>query len=306
MTIKTITPSEIATLKYMFQTFPESTRKTLIENQCAKYSITTDFVREFRDYISAKDFTSSPNLSSSMILAHENLFDFNVWKDIKNKSLEPLMSDDFVMKYIQDDSEIEKIILKTDISNMSTGLFEKYFGKLSEIVKSYIINTSNITSEELVRKYPGLLDEFIFKNRNLKVEWTNSLIEHILKNKKLRVRFMISILSQTKDLAFMRRMLETDFDYENTGDTFDVELKSYLINIPQDYYPLVFARVVDHSPNAVTYDVLRTMLDMNDSLSEEFLVQNVEHFIRNGLTARLAEYARLNEYKGLMVALKLS
>jgi hypothetical protein len=303
--VKTITQSEINTLKYMFGTFPESTRKTLIENQCAKYKITTDFVREFKEYITKQSFSTSPELTSEMIFAHNDLFDYNVWKNNKNKTLQPLLDDTFVEKYVGTDS-IEDIILLTEHSALTVEMFNKYFEKLGNNVKSLAVNSSQLTTEELVRTYPDLVNEKIFSNKHVKFEWTNSLIEHILNNKQLNTKFLISILSKTKDFGFMEEMLNRDFNYVQSGGTFDEELKTFLFNLPADYYGLIFDVVAKNSPNALTYSVLERVLDFNDFLSEQFLIENVEHFNRAGLFGKLAEYARRNEYKALMVMLRLS
>jgi hypothetical protein len=302
---KTITESEISTLKYMFQTFPESTRKTLIENQCSKYKITAAFVREFKEYITKDSFSKSPELSYDVISAFPDLYDYKVWMENTEKSLEPLMHDGFVDAYVPS-KDVNPVMLGTNAKNINLEVFEKHFKILNDDVKTYVVNNSKITSEELVRKHPDLVDITIFSNRNVPIKWTNPLIEYVLQNKRLTVGFLIAILSQTNDFGFMKRMLETDFDYVKSGETFDNELKNFLMNVPYGYYPLVFDRVLANSPNALTYDVLKRILDVNDSLTEEFLIENLDVFKRSGLVGRLAEYARANEYKGLMVALKLS
>jgi len=289
----------------MFGTFPESTRKTLIENQCAKYKITSDFVREFKEYITKQSFSTSPELTSEMILAYDDLYDYNSWKNNKNKTLQPLLDDAFVQKYVGTDS-IEDIILSTETTALTTEIFTKYFEKLGANVKSLIINSSQLTNEELIRKYPDLVNEKIFSNKHVKFEWTNSLIEYILQNKQLTSRFLINILSKTKDFGFMEEMLNKDFNYTQSGGTFDEELKNFLFNLPADYYGLIFDVLSKHSPNALTYAVLERVLEYNDFLSEQFLIENVEHFNRAGLFGKIAEYARRNEYKALMVMLRLS
>jgi len=302
---KTITQSEIDTLKYMFGTFPESTRKTLIENQCAKYKLTPDFIREFKEYISKKDFTTSLELSYDMIKMFEDMFDVETWIGHVDKSLEPLMHDDFIEKHLKE-RDLNHIIAYSNAKSITKEVFEKHFENLSNDVKAFIINASHITDEGLIRKYPGMVDEDAFKNKSMKVEWTNSLIEYVLTNKKLTVKVLISALRKTKDFGFMKRMLETKFDYAQSAETYDDLLKEFIFTIPEIYYPRLFELLDEFSSNAITYDVLMALLITNQFLEEKFLIDNLTHFKRNGLTGKFAEYARANDYKSVMVALKLS
>jgi hypothetical protein len=302
--IKEITQSEIETLKYMFSTFPESTRKTLIENQCQKYVLTDDFIREFKDYIQSVNFSKSPELLYSMIQKHKDIFDINAWLSYPDRSLEPMLHDEFVTEYLAKDN-IDMVLMTTRAAQITKEVFQKYFLTLGSDARSYLLNSSKITSEEFLKQYIEDIDENIFKNKYIKIDWSNTLIEHILSNKTLTVKFLVNILMQTKDIGFIKRMLESNFNYKQTGETFDNDLKNFLFNIHQDYFPLVFKRLEEHSPNAITYSVLERMLEINNFIEEEFLIQNVEHFIRNGLTPKLAQYARKNEYESLLLVLKL-
>lgn len=79
-----------------------------------------------------------------------------------------------------------------------------------------------------------------------------------------------------------------------------------MFNIPSDYYFAIFRVVGKYSPNAISYEVLDRILDINESLPEEFLLENANYFVRNGLTGKLAGYARRNEYNGVLVLLSLA
>jgi hypothetical protein len=302
--VKEITQSEIETLKYMFSTFPESTRKTLIENQCQKYRINDNFIREFKDYIDTKSFSYSPELSYETIKRHTGLFDISYWLSNPDKSLEPMLHDDFVGEYLGG-TDIDSVLLGVKPSQITNDIFQKYFKQLGNDARSFFLNSSRITSEAFLREFPEDVNEEIFKNKYAKIEWSNDLIEYVLSNKTLTVKFLVSILQQTKDIGFVRRMLTTDFNYKQTGETFDTELKNFLFNIHQDLFPVIFEKLELYSPNAITYSLLERMLEVNSFLEESFLTQNAEHFIRNGLTGKLAQYARRNEYESLLLVLKL-
>lgn len=301
---KEITRSEIETMKYMFSTFPESTRKTLVSNQCQKYKLTDEFVSEFREYITSVDFSTSPELDYRTLANHKELFDIDAWLSNSTKSLEPMLHEEFVGEYLVG-KDIDSVLLGVKPSQITTEVFEAYFGRLSDKARSFFLNSSRVTSEELVRKHPSDVSEEIFKNKFVKIDWSNALIEHILTNKKLTVRFLVSALSQTKDLGFIKRMLTTELDYADSNDTFDMELKGFLMGIHQDYFQLVFSLLEKHSPNAITYSVLERMLEINNFLDEDFLVQNAEHFLRNGMLSQLAQYARRNDYNALLLVLRL-
>jgi hypothetical protein len=302
--IKEITQSEIETLKYMFKTFPESTRKTLIENQCQKYKLTDEFIVEFKEYITNVDFSRSPDLDYSTIQKHDTIFDINAWNSNPERSLEPMLHDEFVGKYLGG-TDIDSVLLGVKPSQITNDIFQKYFKQLGNDARSFFLNSSRITSEAFLREFPEDINEEIFRNKYAKIEWSNDLIEYILSNKTLTVKFLVSILQQTKDIGFVRRMLTSDFDYKQTGETFDTDLKNFLFNIHQDLFPVIFEKLELYSPNAITYSLLERMLEVNSFLEESFLTQNAEHFIRNGLTGKLAQYARRNEYESVLLVLKL-
>jgi hypothetical protein len=304
--IKEITSREIETLKYMFRTFPEGTRKTLIESQCMKYIITPDFVIEFLPYISKESFSTSPGLKYGIIERFPELFDYNSWKTNREKELEPLLNDEFLNSYAKTNEEVESILLSSNPSNITKEIFDKYFEKLSDNVKSYFVNNSKLTSEEMVRKYPSAINEDIFKNKYAEIEWSNSLIEHILKNKKLTVKFLFTILLHSNNPKFVNDILNRDLNIERTANTFDLELKNFLFSLHADNFQRVFQLLDTYSPNAITYSVLERILDLNDFLSEKFLIENIEYFKKNNLLPKLAQYARKNEYDALMVLLRLS
>jgi hypothetical protein len=304
--IKVTGPTEISTIRYMLGSMPEASRKTLVSAQCAKYKITKEFVREFREHLTKEAFTKSPALYYDVISQFPDMFDFGMWSLYRDKSLEPLLHDEFVAKYCTPEKAVEICFLQTDPSNITPEVFDKHARALSTDVTRFVLNKSRLTTEAMIRKYADLLDEDIFWNRYINIDWSNALLEHVLTNKKLTARFLVNALSKTTDLGFMKRMLNKDLKYQGYTGTFDGELKGLLLNIPQAYYADVFSVLTKHSPNAITYSMLETLLSMNDSLEEDFLLQNVEHFKRHGLTGRLAAHARANDYKSLMVVLKLS
>jgi hypothetical protein len=304
--IKTIGASEVSTIRFMLGSMPEKNRKALVESQCSKYKISPEFVREFREHIGRDAFTKSPELTYDVIRAYPDLFDFGQWSLHRDKSLEPLLHDEFVSKHCTADKSVEICFLQTDPSNITPEVFDRHARSLGTDVTRFVLNKSRLTTEDMVRKYPDLLDEDIFWNRYIKLDWTNALLEHVLANKTLTARFLVNALSKTTDLAFMKRMLNADLKYQDYTGTFDGELKGLLLNIPQAYYSEVFSVLSKHSPNAVTYSLLDTLLTMNDSLEEEFLMENAEHFKRHGLTGKLAAHARANDYKSLLVMLKLA
>lgn len=209
---KEITESEISTLKYMLSTFPENNKVTLVTLQAKKYKLNDEFINEFREYLTKEAFSTSPELEYTMINKYSDLFDYNIWSEKTEKSLEPLLNDDFVKKYVGTDG-VEGIILSTDVTYMTEDIFKKYFSILGNDLKKLVINSSHLTSEELLRQYPDLVTERIFLNKKVVIDWSNSLIEYILDNKQLTVRFLINILSKTKDFGFISLMLNKDFNY---------------------------------------------------------------------------------------------
>lgn len=304
--IKTIGASEVSTIRFMLGSMPEKNRKALVESQCAKYKISPEFVREFREHIGPDAFTKSPELTYDVIRMFPELFSFGEWSLHRDKSLEPLLHDEFVAEYCTAEKSVEICFLQTDPSNITPEVFDRHARSLGTDVTRFVLNKSRLTTEEMVRKYPDLLDEDIFWNRYIEVEWTNALLEHVLTNKTLNARFLVNALSKTTDLAFMKRMLNAPLRYQDYTGTFDGELKGLLLNIPQAYYGDVFSVLSRHSQNAITYSLLDTLLTMNDSLEEQFLMDNAEHFKRHGLIGRLASHARANDYKSLLVMLKLT
>ena len=301
--MKTVTSDVIETLKYMLSTFPESNSSDLVSIQAEKYKLTRDFINEFYGNLTKEAFSTSPDLEWELIKEYPEFFDYIIWLRKTNKTLEPLLHDDFVKLY---SVNVEEVITTASPKSLSIEIFKKYFSVLNHNARSVIINSSVITNEELVRLYPALVNENIFSNLYAKIDWTNDLIEHVMKNKELNGRFVTLLLSRTKDMAFIERMLTTEsFTYKQEGSTFDTELKNFLLNIPAVLYEAVFNVLRKYSPNAISYEVLQFILSTNDFLPEKFIIDNLSAFMANGLRAQVIDYVRYHQFKAAMIVLKL-
>lgn len=301
MNFKEITGSTIEATRMLFHNSNKNPQ--IIEIQCQKYKLTSQFMDTFLQSITKELFSNSPLLSYDLIKRYPDLFDINIWLLNPNKSLEPLLHDDFVETYGKE--TLTKAFSFVDYSLISKDVFEKFYPYLSAETITKIVNKNTFTDEEFLIKYATFLNFSIFRNRDIKVQWSNSLIEKILQNKLLTVRFLIAILKQTQDVGFIKRMLSEPFQYQISGETFDAELKEFIFRLHDDYMVPLFELIRKYSPNAASHDVLNTVLDFKNFLSEEFIIDNATVFFANGLKGRLASYARERNYDSVLVLLRL-
>lgn len=305
--MKKATASDIITLRHILSTF-SSNKGFVVAAQCSKLVLTEEFVSEFGEHIDKKAFSGSPDLGLDMIKKYPNLFDIEVWKVSKVKSLEPLMDDDFSSKL--SDSDLETAVKSADAKKITRELYRKHEARLSPGLREHIVNNTAFLSgadDETVAKHADSLTAAIFLNRSVDLKWTNGLIERVLKNKKLlRPSFAIAALSKSRDYAFIKRMLESELSYAQTNETFDLELRNFVSTLPEPYVGSLFSMLERSSPNALTYSVLSHTLKIKDYLEESFLIENIEHFKRNGMVGEVASYARSRDYGSLMVMLKLA
>jgi len=303
--IKEPTRSDIEAIKLVMRAYED--KKNLINLQAKKYSINDLFVEEFEQYLTKESFSGSPALKFAMIKKYKEFFDFEVWAQNKEKSLEPLLFDEFVDEYSVKGEELDKVISNTNPENFTKVVFDKYFSSLGYETKKFVINFTALSGDpQFLTENAELITSDIFKNRKVKIDWTNDLIEKIFTNKTLTVRFLINTLYQSKDLAFIRRMLTTPFNYKDSGETFDVDLKNIIIKLSENYMKELFDIVRAHNKNALSYEVMSFILKVKDDLEEDFLVENVDLFIENGLMGDLATYARSRDYRSVMIVLKLN
>jgi DNA integrity scanning protein DisA with diadenylate cyclase activity len=147
----------------------------------------------------------------------------------------------------------------------------------------------------------------VFKNRNLNIEWSEDLIEKIFANKVLTVRFVLSALTNVKNIFFIEKVLkDSSFKYEPTNETFNVELKNFINRISENQIGYLFDILRTNNPAAFTYDLLGYILNMKDYLTEDFLIENSDLFLKNALFDELVKYARFKDYMDLLVLLKLN
>jgi hypothetical protein len=299
--LKEISSSEIETLKYMLSLY-YSKKEELISMQCKRYIITDLFMLEFFEYVTKESFSTSPGLKYSLIDKYKELFDLQLWINNKEKSLEPLLHSDFNMG----PESLNKIFETVNPINITKEIYEKYKGILTKESKEKIVNESSITDEELIKNNYDSLNEKIFKNKKINIKWTNSLIEDIFNNKLLTVKFVIAALYDNNDFGFIKRMLTTDFRYNQNGETFDTELKNFINKISENYIGYLFDLLKKYSPNALSYTILNYVLTMKDFLDEQFLLENVPLFLGSGLSGELAKYARSRDYMSVLIVLKLN
>jgi hypothetical protein len=305
--MKKATSTDIETLRHILSTF-SSNKSFIVETQCNKLVLTEEFVSEFKEHIDKKAFSNSPDLSLEMISKFPELFDAEVWKSNKAKSLEPLMDDKFAAKL--SDVDLESAIKNSDPKKFTQDFFWKHEARISPGLREHIVNNTgflNGSDDETIVRHADSLSQSVFFNRSVDIKWTNSLIESVLKNKRLlKASFVVASLSKSKDYAFIKRILEAQLTYTSTNETFDLELRNFISTMPEPYLGVLFSMLDKNNPNALTYSVLEHTLKMKDYLDEEFLMENVEHFKRNGLVGELATYARSHEYNSLLIMLKLA
>lgn len=303
--IKQPTNSDIASLRFLVNNFATDEKKiTMLTLQCKKFKLTTDFVKEFKEYITKDSFSSSPGLTSEVIKSFPELFDTKVWREAEDKSLDLLMDDEFV-ETLEDD-DIDVIIQSTNPKIITSDIFEKYYDNITDETKKFIVNkTSLANSEEFIKKHSKHLTEDIFINTKVHIAWTNDLIENIAINKTLTVKFLTAMLAKSYDIAFIDRILTTGLNFSDGGGTADTEIKIMINKLPEDYMESLFNMIFMNNRNALSYDVLTHVLKMKDDLSEQFLLDYVQCFKEVGMEGSVAEYARPRNYEAVLLNLHM-
>jgi len=304
---KLATESDIESIKFILRNYVDFEKKQdLLDIQCKKYKINSDFVREFQEFIKKEAFSTSPGLSYDVIKQFPNLFDINIWINSKEKSLEPLLDDEFSQKLSSD--EIGNSIKLSNPTLITEDIFNKFFNDISEEYKEILVNRSTLAANSgFLEKYSAYVNEEIFKNLKIRIDWTNALIENILTNKSLTFKFLITALSQSDDLAFIKRMLtSTDLTFKPSGGTLDQEMKILINRLPEDYLEALFSCAQKENANALSYEVLQHVLKMNDELTEQFILDYINQFKEVGMIPELASYARYRDYRAVLLNLHLS
>lgn len=304
MRIKTVKPSDIKAIKLILNAYED--KENLISMQCKKYKLTMEFVQEFGRYLTKEAFSTSPELSFELISMYEDeYFDMDFWIESQEKSLEPLLVPVFVNAL---GDKLDEAIKNTNPMRVSKEIFENFKDVIPYDTKVQIINNSKIIEdEEFLIDNADYLTADVFKNRNLDIEWTEDLIEKIFANKVLTIRFVLSALTNIKNIFFIEKVLkDTSFKYEPTNETFNVELKNFINRISENQIGYLFDILRTNNPAAFTYDLLGYILNMKNYLTEDFLIENSDLFLKNALFDELVKYARFKDYMDLLVLLKLN
>ena len=305
-TIKRVTESDIESISFILKNFkaPEK-RVELISMQSKKFLLSYEFIREFKEYMTKESFSTSPGINYQLIKDFPELFDYNLWANSPEKSLEPLLHDEFRESLSADTIGRSIETCKPDL--ITKEIYDKFVTIIPEETKIYIVNNTTLANDtEFLMKNVSVINESLLDNPRLKVEWTNDLIEKILLNKELTFRFVVKILTKTTDLAFIERMLRSSFNYKQTGGTIDDDLRLFIKRLPEDYLEPLFDCAKANNKNSLSYNVLLFVLKMKDELSEQFLLDYINEFKEVGLNGELASYARMRDYNSVLLNLHLS
>jgi hypothetical protein len=309
-TFKTMADSDISSLRFMLGTFRgeklQEQRKMMVATACSKYKLTYSFVQEFIDYITPDSFSTSPDLTYEMIKSFSNLFNAELWvgKDVNEKSLEPLHHSEFIKTYGEE--IIEKAFRTVHLEKVTKEIFNQFKDKLTDETKKYVINGCNFVKEEDIIDYIDYIDYKFVNSRNVKINFSNSLIEKIIENKQLTMRLLISLLSKSNDIEFVANILKKNLNIVESGDTFDSELNAFVLRLPEENMGFLFDLLVRYNKNSLSYSMLSRLLTVKDFLSEEFLLQYIDIFKDNAVIEEVIKYARFKEYNNILLALKLT
>jgi DNA integrity scanning protein DisA with diadenylate cyclase activity len=302
--VREVKQSDIQAIKFILDAYED--KENLINMQCKKYKLTIEFIQEFGRHITKEAFSKSPDLSFELISLYEDeYFDLESWIESKEKSLDPLLNPIFLESL---GDKAEDAIKNTDPIRITKEIFKQFKDIISYDIREKIINIGAVaTDEEFLIDHAEYLTSDIFKNRNINIKWTEDLIEKIFANKILTVKFVFSALTDIKNIFFIEKILKNDkLKYKATNDTFNIELKNFLNKISENQIGYLFNIVRENNPAAFTYDFLAYVLRMKDYLSEEFLIENADLFLKNALFDDLVKYARFKDYMELLVLLKLN
>jgi hypothetical protein len=302
--MRQVTKDDINSIKFILNSYAD--KKKLIEMQLQKYYINEEFMIEFGEYVPSDVFSKSVGLSYRMIKSYPDKFAIDQWMWIKDKSLEPLLHDDFLSTLT--DQQLEDILVNTSSKNFTHEIFDKYFNssRISDRVKSIIINlVADSLSDEVLMKNVSMLDYSVFEDSDRK--WSKELIESLFRNRKLDMRFFISGLLKSDDLGFVIRMVnDSSLEFVVNQQTFDREIIAMLNYLPQKHYLVLFDKIKTYASNALTYNVLSHLLETNDFLEEEFFLENIDIFKNLSISGKVATYARSRDYRQLLLLLKLN
>jgi hypothetical protein len=302
--MRQVTKDDINSIKFILNSYAD--KKKLIEMQLQKYYINEEFMIEFGEYVPSDVFSKSVGLSYQMIKSYPDKFAIDQWMWIKDKSLEPLLHDEFLSTLT--DQQLEDILVNTSSKNFTPEIFDKYFNssRVSDRVKSIIINlVADSLSDEVLMKNVSMLDYSVFEDSDRK--WSKELIESLFRNRKLDMRFFISGLLKSDDLGFVIRMVnDSSLEFVVNQQTFDREIIAMLNYLPQKHYLVLFDKIKTYASNALTYNVLSHLLETNDFLEEEFFLENIDIFKNLSISGKVATYARSRDYRQLLLLLKLN
>jgi len=301
---KKITSGDIGAIKLLFNSHPN--KNEFIISQCKKFQLSAEFMAEFSNYVSKEAFSESPELTYSLIKQYSDKFDLALWLNSINKSLEPLTHDGFTSQLSGD--HINLALSNADKNALTEEVFNKHESVLNNDIKKIFVNSTKLSNNEaFLLENINLVNSSIFLNKDLSLNFSNVLIEKILTNKKLiNFGFMIELLTQSNDIAFVKRMLETEFDIQKSGETSDYVIKNFISKFPDVYMSIFFEAALKYSPNSISYDVMDHLLKMKENLTEEFLLSNINLFKTNGMAPELAKYARERDLNSVLINLRLS
>lgn len=316
--IKTTTNDVITSTKLLMSY--TSNKQKIVDGVVKTHRLTTEFVNEFKDYISLELFTTSYKLTTDLAdefpeLFSEEYFLKNISQLLSSGSLGIEMLSRYVNNILElngdtdgDDDEVSpiippvvEIIKQTNVDDLTPDIVTPLIGVFTESVNELLLRR---TKDEDLKNTLFLLmsldDGSKLSAASMKY-LDKETKENLLGTEDVNPIEFLNTIAESSDYGWIRKLLDKvnsgEIKFKSTSKNFEKDALKIIANLPESILKDVLL-LRKFMTGALTNNVFYWILE-NKDLSEKTLIELKDEYKAVGLYFHLRQYANKHNLEEL-------
>ena len=278
-----------------------------IKNACEITQITSDFMREFSEYMTVDIFSKSAMLSMDMINEYPMLFDRSIWVEGEKPDIDLLFDPSFYNLYgCKLTSDELHVIDRHLLHDIDKEKMDMYISAADDGTKLILFSHAidNMTDDEIIRTVTAY--KTCLRSAQLNKRMTSDMAKAIIEcSNEITLSFVLSVLIMTKDIGLIKQVIDDPSNLVVETETNNKLWQQICEYLPENILAQVIALGETYCPNAIGYSTLAFCLKYKE-FEEDDLLLIINSFKRNNLVKAVSDYAKARDYENVLCLLVLS
>lgn len=263
MEFKQMTRADLESLEYLYSISKVGGKSALIR-MCKEKELIPDVVNEFEEDFTKEMFNNSPRMKYLVICSFPELFDIKLWKENKNKSLEPLSHESFYNKLSE--KEVLDILMASDPYLITQDVHNFLMEHGTKNIKDIILSRSKreISTYEVINSKDKFNGTTLLNSTFREALSENDMIK-LVTVKPCEMDLVIPAIAFKANVSWQKKILNMiktgEIKIVKSGNQMEATLKVMLTAISSAVIDDVLKLILEYSPNALSYNILEYILD---------------------------------------------